>query len=57
MRYIIKTMDGNRYELPHDVSPTLVNKFYLKWLAFPAKDCFLKYINIDNIVSITEIDE
>ncbi len=57
MRYTIKTVDGNRYELPSGVQPVLINKFYMKWLTFPGKDCNLKYLNVDNIVSITEIDE
>lgn len=57
MRYTIKTVDGNRYELPSGVSPVLINKFYIKWLSFPCQGCHLKYINVDNIVSITETDE
>lgn len=57
MRYTIKTVDGNRYELPSGVQPVLINKFYTKWLTFPGKDCHLKYLNVDNVVSITEIDE
>lgn len=54
----IKTIDGNRYET--DVLPMRTGRVGIGWLYFPVKDGVgTKYINISNIVSLTEreVDE
>ncbi len=52
-RYIIKTVDGNRYET--DEVPVWRGRFSIDSLAFSSRDGNgTVYVNIDNIVSITE---
>ena len=54
-RYIIKTVDGNRYET--DEMPLRTEKAGIDWLYFPVKDGVgTKFINIANIVSLTELE-
>jgi len=51
----IKTIDGNRYET--DVVPQRIGRAGIDWLFFPVKDGVgTKYINIANIVSLTELE-
>lgn len=51
----IKTIDGNRYET--DVMPLRTGRAGIDWLYFPVKDGVgTKYINIANIVSLTELE-
>lgn len=51
----IKTIDGNRYET--DVVPQRIGRAGIDWLCFPVKDeVGTKYINIANIVSLTELE-
>ena len=51
----IKTIDGNRYET--DVVPQRIDRDSIDWLYFPVKDGVgTKYINIANIVSLTELE-
>lgn len=53
--FTIKTIDGNRYET--DVVPTRTGRNGIDWLCFPVKDGVgTKYINIANIVSLTEVE-
>ena len=57
-RYIIKTVDGNRYET-NDI-PLRIEKAGIEWLYFPVKDGVgTMFVNIANIVSLTEkeVDE
>lgn len=53
MRYTIKTIDGNRYELPSGVIPLMVKQYGHEWLMFES-DGKTKYINITAVVSVTE---
>lgn len=54
-RYIIKTIDGNRYET--DEIPMRTAKAGIDWLYFSVKDGVgTKFINITNIVSLTELE-
>lgn len=54
-RYIIKTVDGNRYET--DEMPLRTEKAGIDWLYFSVKDGVgTKFINIANIVSLTELE-
>lgn len=51
----IKTIDGNRYET--NVIPLITLIAGIDWLYFPVKDGVgTKYINIANIVSLTELE-
>ncbi len=51
--YSIKTVDGNRYET--DEIPLRTTRAGIDWLYFPVKDGVgFKYINVQNIVSMTE---
>ena len=51
----IKTIDGNRYET--DVVPQRIGRAGIDWLYFQVKDGVgTKYINIANIVSLTELE-
>ena len=53
--FTIKTIDGNRYET--DEIPLRTEKAGIDWLYFPVKDGVgTKYINIANIVSLTELE-
>ena len=52
-RYIIKTVDGNRYET--DDIPLSQERAGIDWLYFSARDGKgTVYINVSNIVSLTE---
>ena len=51
---IIKTVDGNRYELPE--MPKYVGCWGRDWFTFE-KDGKTKFINISHIVSVTEVVE
>lgn len=54
-RITIKTIDGNRYET--DVMPLRTGRAGIDWPYFPVKDGVgTKYINISNIVSLTELE-
>ena len=50
--YIIKTVDGNRYEL-HGQSPVQIKYLGLDMISFGTTDDKFKYINKDKIVSMT----
>ena len=53
--FTIKTIDGNRYET--DEIPLRTEKAGIDWLYFPVNDGVgTKYINISNIVSLTEME-
>ena len=53
--FTIKTIDGNRYET--DEIPLRIEKASIDWLYFPVKNGIgTKYINISNIVSLTEME-
>lgn len=53
LRYIIKTVDGNRYET--DEVSFWRGRFRMDALTFSSRDGNgTVYVNIDNIVSITE---
>ena len=53
--FTIKTIDGNRYET--DEIPLRIEKAGIDWLYLPGKDGVgTKYINIANIVSLTELE-
>ena len=57
-RYIIKTVDGNRYET--DVKPVGGNAQGIHWMIFPTNDGVGKvYVNVANIVCsiVKEVDE
>lgn len=54
MKIVIKTVDGNRYELTE--MPVFIHMYETNWLAFNRDGC-TKNINIKHIVSITERDE
>lgn len=52
-RFIIKTVDGNRYET--DEVPTLDRRFCLDFLRFPSRDGKgVVYVNTDTIVCFFE---
>jgi len=56
--FTIKTIDGNRYET--DEIPLRIERAGIDWLYFSLRDEIgTKYININNIVSLTEkeVDE
>lgn len=53
--FTIKTIDGNRYET--DEIPPRIEKAGIDWLYFSVNDGVgTKYINISNIVSLTEME-
>lgn len=53
--FTIKTIDGNRYET--DDIPLRIERAGINWLYFSLRDnTGTKYININNIVSLTEME-
>lgn len=52
-RYIIKTVDGNRYET--DEKPVGGNAQGIHWMIFPTNDGAGKvYVNVSNIICVIE---
>ncbi len=54
--FSIKTVDGNRYDIKGQV-PLGMKKLNRDWLYFTTDDGKTKYINAENIVSLTEWEE
>lgn len=52
-RYIIKTLDGNRYET--ESTPVLAEKYDVWWLSFPINDGIGNVrMNVSNVVCVIE---
>ena len=53
-QYSIKTVDGNRYDLPVGEIPMGYSKLGTQWLMFTTDNITTRFILASNVVCITE---
>lgn len=56
-KVVIKTGDGNRYEIDDAMEIVRTNFMGIQMLAFPMNDGRMKYINPQSIVSVTVTED